>query len=279
MRKRLLAAFILLAAAPAGFAQTKTQVIAHRGGARESTENTIEAFQRAVRIGAAGIETDIRLTKDGEVVIYHDDTVGRVENGFSSQKGPLVSDLTYAELISKTFKPVGDDSGGRHAPKFKDLLDRVPTVMLNVEMKRCERFDELVEKTIAILKGHPAFDRVILEPPDVPTAKKLRAALGDKLKLHINPENDKTLPFDESLKSLLAFKPHSLSISYKKVNWEIMDAAHKAGVQVWVWTVNSEEIAEAAAWMGADAIKTDRPAWMLDLFKQSSAAGTAGARK
>lgn len=246
------------------------KIIAHRGGALETTENTIAAFQRAGRIGAQGIETDIRLTRDGVVVVYHDERQGRVEGGAVDQTSPLISDLTYAQLTQKTLKPVGDDHGGRRVPTLNDLLREVKTGLLNIELKRCDRFDELVDKTIEIIRQSPAINRVVLEPPDVATATKLRNAFGSSLKLHINPGYDSSQAYDASVKNVLAFKPHSLSVSYKKVSWEIVDLAHKAGVEVWVWTVDSPEIAKAMALLGVDAIKTDSPTKMLDVVKVHS---------
>jgi glycerophosphoryl diester phosphodiesterase len=263
---RFLLALLLVVCATAVVAQSKPSVVAHRGGAKESTENTIAAFQRAAQLGAAAIETDLRLTKDGVVVIYHDDNVGRVEGMPVGTKGPAVADVTYAELTAKSLAPVGDDTGGRKAPTFQEVLDQVHGVLLNVELKRSPRFDELVAKTIAILKNHPALPRVVLEPPDIPTAQKFRAAFGTQLKLHINPGYDASLPYEESVKKVLAFQPHSLSISYKKLSWEIVDLAHKAGVEVWVWTVDDPAIAQAAALLGADAIKTDKPTMLLAMF-------------
>jgi glycerophosphoryl diester phosphodiesterase len=65
---------------------------------------------------------------------------------------------------------------------------------------------------------------------------------------------------------VLKFRPHSVSVSYKKLSREIVELAHKAGVEVWVWTVDSPEIAEAMRLLGVDAIKTDTPAAMLGLF-------------
>jgi glycerophosphoryl diester phosphodiesterase len=257
---------LLLAFVTPLFAQTKPAVVAHRGGAKEFTENTIAAFQRAAQIGAVAIETDIRLTKDGVVVIYHDDNIGRVEGMPMGTKGPAVAEVTYAEMTAKALKPVGADKGERKVPTFKDVLDQVPTVLLNVELKRCPRFDELVDKTIALLKNHPALDRVVLEPPDIPTAQKFRAAFGTRLKLHINPGYDSSLSYEESVKKVIAFQPHSLSISYKKLSWEIVDLAHKASVEVWVWTVDDPAIAQAAALLGADAIKTDKPTMLLEMF-------------
>jgi glycerophosphoryl diester phosphodiesterase len=242
-------------------------VIAHRGGARESTENTIGAFQRAVKVGADGIETDIRLTRDGIVVVYHDQYFGRVEGLASAERTRLVSDMTYSELSRQALGPAGEDAQGRRVPTLDEVLSGVKTVLLNIEIKRGERFDELVNKTIVSLKRFPELDRVILEPPDLVTAEKLRAALGPRLKLHINPGYDENVPYAVSLERVLKFKPHSISVSYKKLSHEIVELAHKAGVEVWVWTVDSSEIAEAMRLLGVDAIKTDRPTMLMELFK------------
>ena len=247
----------------------KPLVIAHRGGALESTENTIGAFQRAVKIGADGIETDIRLTRDGVVVVYHDEYFGRVEGLPERQRTRLISDLTYSEVTAQTLISVGDDNGSRRVPTLADLLANVKSVLLNIELKRCARFDELVKKTIAALKGFAELDRVVLETPDLETARKVRDAIGPRLKLHINPGYDDSVPYLQSLERVLKFKPHSISVSFKKLSREIVELAHKAGVEVWVWTLNSPDIAQAMALMGVDAIKTDQPTALLNLFNKA----------
>ena len=244
-------------------------VIAHRGGALESTENTIAAFQRAAKIGADGIETDLRLTRDGVVVVYHDEYFGRVEGLPERQRTRRISDLTYAEVSAQTLIPVGDDNGSRRVPTLNELLGHVKSGLLNIELKRGARFDELVRSTIAALKGFPELDRVVLETPNLETAKKFRKAFGPRLKLHINPGFDDTVPFKQSLERVLKFKPHSVSVSYKTVSREIVEVAHNAGVEVWVWTVNSPDIAQAMAVLGVDAIKTDRPSALFDLFRRT----------
>ena len=251
---------------PDGLEPHKPLVIAHRGGASESTENTIAAFQRAVKIGAAGIETDIRLTRDGVVVVYHDEYFGRVEGLPERQRTRRVSDLNYSELAASPLVPVGDDNGSRHVPTLDDLLANVKSVLLNIELKRCARFDELVNKTISALKSFREIDRIVLETPDLVTAEKVRAALGRRMKLHINPGYDDKVPYSEALERVLKFRPHSISVSYKKLSTEIVELAHKSGVEVWVWTVNNPEIAQAMALLGVDAVKTDTPSVLKDLF-------------
>jgi glycerophosphoryl diester phosphodiesterase len=250
----------------AGVEPHKPLVIAHRGGALESTENTIGAFQRAAKIGADGIETDLRLTRDGVVVVYHDEYFGRVEGLPERQRTRLISDLTYSEVTAQTLIPVGDDNGSRRVPTLNELLDNVKSVLLNIELKRGARFDELVNKTIATLKRFPELDRVVLETPSLEIAEKCRAAIGPRLKLHINPGYDDSVPFMQSLERVLKFKPHSVSVSFKKLSREIVEIAHKAGVEVWVWTVNSADIAQAMALLGVDAIKTDTPTVLKGLF-------------
>jgi glycerophosphoryl diester phosphodiesterase len=246
----------------------KIMVIAHRGGAKESTENTIETFQRAGRIGADGIETDIRLTRDGVVVIYHDDIFGRVEGLPKPLQTRLVADMTYAELRANPLAPVGDASGNRFVPTLEDLLTKVKTGLLNIELKRCPKFDDLVDKTIAILKNSPAFDRVVLEAPDLKTSEKLRKELGAGLKLHINPGYDTTVSYQESLDKVLKFKPHSISVYYKKASLELIEKAHNAGVEVWVWTLDTPEYAQALRQLGVDAVKTDTPTKLIDAFRR-----------
>jgi glycerophosphoryl diester phosphodiesterase len=246
----------------------KILVIAHRGGAKESTENTIEAFQRAARIGADGIETDLRLTRDGVVVIYHDEIFGRVEGLPKPQQTRRVAEMTYAELRASPLLPVGNDSGRRFVPTLEDLMAKVKTGLLNIELKRGPKFDDLVDKTIAILKGSPDLDRVVLEAPDLKTSEKLRKELGERVKLHLNPGYDTTVSYQESLEKVLKFKPHSISVNYKKVSLELIERAHLSDVEVWAWTLDSPETAQALRQLGVDAIKTDVPTRLLEAFRR-----------
>lgn len=251
-------------------ARSRPLIIAHRGGARESTENTIEAFQRATRIGADGIETDLRLTRDGVVVIYHDEIFGRVEGLPKPLQTRPVAEMTYSELRASALTPVGDDTGRRYVPTLADVLSKVNTGLLNIEIKRGKNYDELVEKTIAVLKSHRnALDRVVLEPPDLKTAERLRKELGESLKLHINPAYDTSVPFQESLLKVLKFQPHSISVNYKKVSMELVELAHRANVEVWAWTLDSPEIAQALWTLRVDAIKTDAPTALLNAFRRT----------
>src|SRR5262249_20708630 len=96
----------------------------------------------------------------------------------------------------------------------------------------------------------------------------LRDGLGTRLKLHINPGNDTSMPFQESLEKILKFKPHSLSINYKKVSLELIKKANAAEVEAWPWTLTSPEMPQGLAVMHVDAIKTDTPTALLNVFNK-----------
>ncbi|MFN0123567.1 MAG: glycerophosphodiester phosphodiesterase [Blastocatellia bacterium] len=257
-----------VSAAAQGANTRRPLIIAHRGGAREFTENTIGAFTRAGRIGADGIETDLQLTRDNAVVIYHDGKYGRVEGLKDPAAARDIGDMTLAEVQKLPLAPVGEDKGNQHAPILADVLRDVRTGLLNIELKSGGRFDALVEHTIQALRGFTARDRVVLEPPDLKTAQKLRDALGPHLKLHVNPGYDTSVPYEIALKNTLAFRPHSISVNWKKCSRDLIEQAHKANVEVWVWTVNDLETARAMMILGADAIKTDIPTQLLALRNQ-----------
>ena len=76
----------------------RTLVWGHRGASGYAPENTMAAFEKAVEMGADGIELDVQLTKDGELVVIHDETIDRVSDGSG-----WVKDYTYAKLIKHNF--------------------------------------------------------------------------------------------------------------------------------------------------------------------------------
>lgn len=244
-------------------------IIAHRGGALEATENTMFAFRRALRVGADGIETDLRLTRDGVAVLYHDERFGRVEGLAEPQRTRLVADMRFRELAAQTLVPVGEDTGRNSVATLSDLLLGLDSGILNIEMKRDTREKLLLDRTIEALRGYRGLDRVVLQPPDLKAATKLRKALGARLKLHIDPRLNDSEPFRKTLEPVVKFKPHSIAVSHKRVSRELVEHAHDAGIEVWVYTVDSVETAAAMRAMGVDAIKTDRPALLVRSLNQN----------
>lgn len=113
-------------------------VIAHRGYHAKFHENTLAAFEAAVALGVDGIETDVRICRDGSIVLVHDRVIF----------GKAVADLTHSELEHEI---------GYKVPTLDEILECFPGIMWNVEIKTTEA----LELVIGVLNKHQA-DRQIL---------------------------------------------------------------------------------------------------------------------
>ena len=112
--------------------QEKTKVWAHRGASGYAPENTLDAFQKAVEMGADGIELDVQMTKDSELVVIHDETIDRVSNG----KG-WVKDYTYEELKKINFNKTHLEYTKEEIPTLEQVyrLIKPTNLTINVEIK------------------------------------------------------------------------------------------------------------------------------------------------
>ncbi|RKJ05516.1 glycerophosphodiester phosphodiesterase, partial [Butyricicoccus sp. 1XD8-22] len=113
-------------------------VLAHRGGAHLAPEHTMIAFQKAIDLGVDGFEIDIRLTKDEEIVVFHDDTVDRTTDGSG-----FVKDYTLEELKQLNHGFRFEDLDGTFPYKeerlpivtLKELLEAFPNIYINIDIK------------------------------------------------------------------------------------------------------------------------------------------------
>ena len=229
--------------------------MAHRGGslltANLGIENTIRAFENAVRLGFRYIETDVQVTSDGVPVIFHDDTVSRV-TGESGQ----ISSLPYSRLKHLRV-------GGREPiPTLDEVLEHFPHVRFNIDMK-VDRATELLADTIG---RHNAQDRVCVGSfrrtrlrrfrrlrPEVATAFSPLAVAA--LRLGFRPRNGAV--FQVPLRYSFWGFPVTL-VTPRRVA-----AIHDYGRKVHVWTVDDPRVMHELIDWGVDGIITDRP----DLLK------------
>ena len=135
-------------------------VAAHRGWSARYPENTMEAFRAALELGVDQIETDVRITKDGQLVLIHDATVDRTTNGTGK-----VCEMTFEELRAL------DAGNGQQVPLFTDLLELVkghPTITLDVELKEypVEGWEEtsysVCDRVMALLEEYGFLDRCVI---------------------------------------------------------------------------------------------------------------------
>ncbi|MGE7764586.1 glycerophosphodiester phosphodiesterase [Peribacillus sp. NPDC096540] len=138
-----------------------TLIFAHRGSAGTHPENTMLAFKEAARVGADGIETDVQLSKDGEVVIIHDEKLNRTTNGSG-----FVKDRTLMEL--KTFnasKNYKGKMGNERIPTLEELLVWLKNNLLYciIELKNTLfLYPGLEEKVIRLIRCYEMEERIII---------------------------------------------------------------------------------------------------------------------
>ena len=137
----------------------QVQVYAHRGASAYAPENTLPAFALAMEQGADGIELDIHLTKDGELVVIHDEKVDRTTNGTG-----LVKDYTLAELRGLCADNGMEGFSEARIPTLREVLALVKPsdMMVNIEIKTgILWYDGIEEKALRLVQDMGMQDRVI----------------------------------------------------------------------------------------------------------------------
>lgn len=135
-------------------------VIAHRGASGYAPENTMPAFEKALEMGAEGIELDVHLTKDGETVVIHDHTIDRTSNGTG-----MVGQFTLQEIKQLDFGSWFDEKfNGTTIPTLKEVLELLKgwEGLLNIEVKSGPIiYPEIEQKLIALIKQYGFEQKVI----------------------------------------------------------------------------------------------------------------------
>lgn len=232
------------------------KILAHRGASAYAPENTMEAFRLAVEQQADGFEIDINLTKDGEIVVIHDDSIDRTSDG----KGDITH-YTLSELKKFNFnKGFEDQYATAGIPTLREVLELVKEhdLYLNIEVKdilskmnlyaglgsaaaELVREYGLTENVIFSSFNHASMVRLKEEYPEMRTALLYIAGLyeGEKYAKLANAD--------------------ALHPVFFGVNRSNVEQAQAAGIQVNAWTVNEQEHIRMMMDAGVDAIITDRP--------------------
>lgn len=152
---------ILLRTAPLG----DFKVIGHRGGRAYAPENTLAAFRRAIQMGSVWLEFDVQMTRDGELVVIHDDTVDRTTNGTGR-----VADLTLEQIR-------GLDAGnGEKVPTFQEVLDLAKSAGADIfpETKSAHLYPGIEAKLLAALEQADYLDHTVIQSFEPDSLDKLR---------------------------------------------------------------------------------------------------------
>lgn len=237
----------------------RPQVFAHRGGAALRPENTLVAFDHGLSLGADGLEFDVRLSRDGIVMVHHDATLDRTTSG----RGPLAA-FTADELgrldAGHSFEGFRGAAGG--VPTLEAVLRRYPSVPLIIELKVNDPV--LAHRTIDAVRAAGAVDRVALGSFGT---RVLRAARTYEPAIRTGSSREETrLALYRSWVRWPVRRPPNreyqvpeVSGSTRVVSPRFVRDAHEAGVAVHVWTVDAAPDMQRLLDWGVDGLISDRP--------------------
>lgn len=224
------------------------QLIAHRGGSAYRPENTLAAFQNSINLGVDWIEMDIQKTKDGVLVVMHDETVERTTNGTGR-----VEDLTFAEIRSL------DAGNGEKIPTFQEViaLAKESGVGILPEAKSPHLYPNIAAQMVAELSDSGYTENAIIQSFDPLTLEQIH---------EYDPEIQLCPLFglwELNLKDPTPADATKLCPMAEMIilNPWMIKQAHVDGREVYVWFGVSEHplIARLILAMGADGLMVDDP--------------------
>lgn len=253
------------------FLDPMPRVIAHRGDSKNYPENTLDAFLSAARMGIDVIETDVHLSKDGVLVIWHDPSLDRNTDGSGS-----IESHTYQELLRYDAGYTFTKDGGKTFPfrgkgvklcTLSEALKACPDERFNVDLK--SKNTAIVDEFIRVVRENKAEDRVVCASFHYKNLKLMRKKAPDimtsittleviplvlRQKLHILPK---------SFKRKIIFQIPRSQAGITIVTPSFVKSMHQRDAVVMVWTINDEKSMYELFNMGVDSVMTDDPALVI----------------
>jgi glycerophosphoryl diester phosphodiesterase len=231
----------------------RPHAFAHRGGAAHAPENSWTAFERAVKLGYAYLETDARATSDGKLMAFHDRTLDRV----TDTSGPINA-RPYREVAALRV------AGSEPIPLIEDLLGTWPDLRFNIDLKD--------EPGIALLAGvlrrTGAWDRVCVTSFSGRRLRAARGQLGRPVCMATSPAVIAAVRYTIGAVSqgrqagllarrLAQWQTRCAQVPARVASESFVRRAHALGLDVHVWTINDRAEMSRLLDLGADGIMTD----------------------
>ena len=231
----------------------------HRGASGYLPENTIPAFEKAIELGADGIELDIHKTKDGQLVVIHDEKIDRTSNG----KG-MVKEFTLEELRKYNYNATHPECEHADIPTMREVFELIkPTdLMINIELKTGIVFYEGIEADIlAMTKEFGMEDRVIYSSFNHYSIMKIKELDPGAHTGFLYMDGTLDMPEYGKSHGVDALHPALYNVQYPN----FVEKTHELGLKINTWTVNSKQYMQMACEMGLDGIITNYPDKALEI--------------
>ncbi len=214
---------------------------AHRGARLDEPENTIPAFRRALELGASGLETDVWLSSDREVVCVHDPVIGRARGRRK------IASTTAAEL------------GELGVPRMRDVYAELGTAFeCSVDVKTPEAADGLID----VGREAGALERLWVCSDDVELLQRLRPERNVKL-VHSQRRRAIAVPLERHAYDLASIGVDAMNLHHSEWSAGLVSLFHRFDIKAFAWDTQEVRHIRAALRIGVDAIYCDRPDRMV----------------
>lgn len=231
----------------------KMKIWAHRASSGYAPENTMGAFSEAVRRKADGIELDVQLTKDGEIVVIHDEKLGRVSNGSG-----WVKDHTLKELRKLNFNKTFPEQGIAKIPTLKEVYElmRKEEMLVNVELKTSIIFYEgLTDKVLELSARMGMEDKVLYSSFNHYTLLEMKQKNSGIRTGMLFEDGIVDAPIYAKRLGVDALHPIYTHLQHP----DFLIQCREEKLPLHVWTVNTKERFQEMQKAGVDAVITNYP--------------------
>ena len=229
------------------------KVFGHRGASGYAPENTLEAFELAAKMGADGVELDVQIAKDGELVVAHDETIDRVANGEG-----LICELTTAQMKRLRFNRTHPEYENATIPTLREVCELLrPTgLWINIELKNSRIFYEsLEEKCVKLVYETGMAGRVFYSSFNHHSMRHMKQ-IDPALCCGLLYEATMIEPWRYAhALGMDAIHPHFSELQIP----DEAAQAHALGLKVNVWTANTEQEIRDSLLAGADTVISNYP--------------------
>jgi len=248
-----------MAAGPVEHTPRLLDVHGHRGAPGLAPENTLAAFRKAIELGVDALEMDLQVTRDGEVVVIHDETLDRTTDGRGS-----IADLTLEEVKR-------GDAGAKFAPAFRG--ERVPTlrevihlvkaggndrVRLSLEIKFARGLEgkpeDIEERVLAVLQAAGFVGRVTVQSFHHPSPAKMKR-LDPRIPTGLLVGSRNVPP--DPVARVREFQADYYAPEYRLVTADLVQTLHRAGIPLVIWTVNDTAEVRRLIGLGVGSLSGD----------------------
>lgn len=239
----------------------RVAIVAHRGDSLVAPENTLPAFESAIQLGAPAVELDFQATRDGELVVFHDETLDRTTNAAEvlGRRDIPVDEISLDVFLQlDAGRWFGESFAGTTAPTLEAALRAIlPRAVPVIEHK-----SGAAATCVELLRRLDAIREVVVMSFDWPFLAECRR-LSDELAIVALGDVE---PQERHLADAVALRSSAIGWSHDRLSADAVALIRRQPLKLWVWTVDDPQRArELVAW-GANAMITNRPGVMLEEF-------------